>query len=50
MRAATVAGLLGSEDRLRVFAAVALGARTIDEVAAASALPWTRFERPYRDW
>ena len=39
MRAASVAGLLGSEDRLRVFAAVALGAKTLDEVVAATALP-----------
>ena len=39
MRATTVAGLLANEDRLRVFAAIALGAETIDEIVAATALP-----------
>jgi hypothetical protein len=35
MSAATLTGLLGNEERLRVVAAVALGARTIDDVAQA---------------
>jgi len=35
---ATLAGLLADEDRLRVFAAIALGARTIAAVAAAAKL------------
>jgi hypothetical protein len=39
MRAATLSGLLGDENRLRVVAAVALGARTVDDVAKAAALP-----------
>ena len=30
---ATLIGLLADEDRLRVFAAIALGARTVDEIA-----------------
>ena len=34
--AATLTGLLGDEDRLRVVAAIALGARTIDDVAEAA--------------
>jgi len=36
MSAATLTGLLGDEDRLRVVAAIALGARTIDDVAEAA--------------
>jgi hypothetical protein len=35
---ATVAGLLADEDRLRVFAAVALGARTIEDAARTAGL------------
>jgi hypothetical protein len=35
---ATVAGLLADEDRLRVFAAVALGARTVADAARAAEL------------
>lgn len=38
MTAATLTGLLGDEDRLRVVAAIALGARTIDDVAKAGNL------------
>jgi hypothetical protein len=38
MTAATLSGLLGDEPRLRVVAAIALGARTIDEVAEAAAV------------
>jgi hypothetical protein len=38
MTAATLTGLLGNEDRLRVVAAIALGARTVDEVTDASGL------------
>lgn len=38
MKAATVAGLLANEERLRVFAAIALGATTIDEVVDATGL------------
>ena len=38
---ATLVGLLANEDRLRVFAAVALGARTVDEIAARSSLDVT---------
>ena len=37
--AATIAGLLADPTRLRVVAALALGAGTIEEVAAASGLP-----------
>lgn len=33
MKAATLSGLLGDQDRLRVVSAIALGARTIDDVA-----------------
>jgi hypothetical protein len=33
VKAATLSGLLGDDDRLRVVAAIALGARTIDDVA-----------------
>ena len=33
MKAATLTGLLGDNDRLRVVSAIALGAQTIDEVA-----------------
>ncbi len=33
MKAATLSGLLGDDERLRVVAAIALGARTIDDVA-----------------
>jgi hypothetical protein len=36
--AATLTGLLGDEDRLRIVAAIALGARTIDDVAKAGGL------------
>jgi hypothetical protein len=36
--AATLTGLLGDEDRLRVVAAIALGARTVDDVAQAARL------------
>jgi hypothetical protein len=36
MTAATLTGLLGDEERLRVVAAIALGARTIDDVATAA--------------
>jgi hypothetical protein len=35
---ATLVGLLADEDRLRVFAAVALGARTVVEIAESSGL------------
>jgi hypothetical protein len=35
---ATLIGLLADEDRLRVFAAVALGARTVDEIAERTGL------------
>lgn len=38
MKAATLTGLLGDDERLRVVAAIALGARTIDDVAKAGAL------------
>jgi hypothetical protein len=38
MKAATVSGLLGDDERLRVVAAIALGARTIDDVAKTSSL------------
>jgi DNA-binding transcriptional ArsR family regulator len=38
---ATFAGLLADEDRLRVFAAVALGARTVADVARAAELDET---------
>jgi len=38
---ATLIGLLADEDRLRVFAAVALGARTVDEIAERSGLDVT---------
>ncbi|MFL5981630.1 MAG: DUF2087 domain-containing protein [Gaiellaceae bacterium] len=38
MKAATLTGLLGDQDRLRVVSAIALGARTIDDVAKASEL------------
>ena len=33
MKAATLSGLLGDDERLRVVAAIALGARTVDDVA-----------------
>ena len=39
MKAATLSGLLGDEERLRVVSAIALGARTLDEVAKAGDLP-----------
>jgi hypothetical protein len=39
VRAATLSGLLGDEARLRVVAAIALGARTIDDVAETAGLP-----------
>ena len=35
MKAATLTGLLSDQDRLRVVSAIALGARTIDDVAKA---------------
>jgi hypothetical protein len=38
VKAATFSGLLGDEERLRVVAAIALGARTIEEVASTSKL------------
>jgi hypothetical protein len=38
---ATIVGLLADETRLRVFAAVALGARTVDEIADRSSLDAT---------
>jgi hypothetical protein len=38
VRAATFSGLLGDEDRLRVVAAIALGARTIDDISRAAQL------------
>jgi hypothetical protein len=38
MKAATLSGLLGDEERLRVVAAIALGARTVDAVVSASDL------------
>ena len=38
VRAATLSGLLGDEDRLRVVAAIALGAQTVDDVAHAARL------------
>jgi hypothetical protein len=38
MKAATLSGLLGDEERLRVVAAIALGARTVDDVASTSEL------------
>jgi hypothetical protein len=36
MKATTLSGLLGNEDRLRVVAAIALGARTVDDIANAA--------------
>jgi hypothetical protein len=38
MKAATFSGLLGDDERLRVVAAIALGARTIDDVAKSGDL------------
>src|SRR5262245_16299755 len=38
---ATLAGLLADEDRLRVFAAVALGARTVGDAARAAGIDET---------
>jgi hypothetical protein len=38
MKAATLSGLLGDDERLRVVAAIVLGARTIDDVARAGEL------------
>ena len=38
MSAATLSGLLGDEERLRVVAAITLGARTIDDVARTGGL------------
>ena len=38
VKAATLTGLLGDHDRLRVVSAIALGAQTIDDVAKASDL------------
>lgn len=40
--AATIAGLLADEDRRRVLAAVELGARTMDAIAAAASMPPAR--------
>jgi DNA-binding transcriptional ArsR family regulator len=40
--AATIVGLLADEDRRKVFAAMELGAATIDEISAATALPAPR--------
>ena len=39
MKAATLSGLLADDARLRVVAAIALGARTIDDVARTGELP-----------
>src|ERR687886_1137840 len=39
VRAATIAGLLADPTRLKVVAALALGAGTLEEVAEASGLP-----------
>src|SRR3712207_2891976 len=39
VRAATIAGLLADPARLKVVAALALGARTLEEVAEATGLP-----------
>jgi hypothetical protein len=36
MKAATLSGLLGNEDRLRVVAAIALGARTVGDISSAA--------------
>ena len=44
MTAATFAGLLSDEERLRVFAAVALGATTSDEIARATGLDTERVQ------
>jgi hypothetical protein len=41
---ATLIGLLACEDRLRVFAAVALGARTVQEIAKRSGLEETKVQ------
>src|SRR5690348_9668063 len=41
---ATLVGLLADEHRLRVFAAVALGARTVDEIAERSGLDATEVQ------
>ena len=38
MKAATLSGLLGDDERLRVVAAIALGARTVDDVVKAGDL------------
>jgi hypothetical protein len=38
IKAATLSGLLGDDERLRVVAAIVLGARTIDDVARAGEL------------
>jgi hypothetical protein len=38
MKAATLTGLLGDEERLRIVAAITLGAQTIDDVAENSGL------------
>jgi hypothetical protein len=38
MQATSLTGLLGDEERLRVVAAIALGARTVDDVARTSEL------------
>ena len=44
MTAATFAGLLSDEERLRVFAAVALGATTSEEIARATGLDTERVQ------
>jgi len=46
--AATLTGLLGDEDRLRVVAAIALGARTIDDVAKTGGSLRARSSAPFR--
>jgi hypothetical protein len=38
MNATTLTGLLGNEDRLRIVAAITLGARTVDDVARTGGL------------
>ena len=42
MNAASIAGALADDDRRRVFAAVELGAGTLDEVSSAATLPAAR--------
>ena len=45
MKAATLTGLLSDNDRLRVVSAIALGARTIDDVAKACELDQQEVQR-----